>query len=67
MTGQNTLSPATNKPIAAAIKTKAIAAKILNAMMKPIITKMATRAVNAKIEAIGSKSYSASERCKSNH
>tara|TARA_B110000240_G_C13259670_1_gene351062 strand:- start:357 stop:551 length:195 start_codon:yes stop_codon:yes gene_type:complete len=54
--GQNTLSPATNKPIPAAIKAKAIAAKILHAMTKPTTTNIATMPVSTRIEEIGSKS-----------
>ena len=61
MIGQNMLIPATNKPIPAAIKTKATAAKILNAMIKPTITNIATMPVSTRIEVIGSKSCSAKE------
>jgi hypothetical protein len=40
---------------------------MLNAMMKPMTTNIAARPVSAKIEVMGSKSYSAKERRKSSH
>jgi hypothetical protein len=67
ITGQKMLSPATNKPIPAAIKAKAIAAKILNAIIKPTTTNIATMPVNNRIDVIGSKLCSAKVTCKSNH